>query len=84
VVAYLDSILNLAGEGERLARLRRHRLATGLYPTTEAGILTDYDGGHLSESEGLRLVLEACDELEVQVSRLGRSQPQEEEPADVS
>jgi hypothetical protein len=29
-------------------------------------------------------VLEACDELEDQVSRLGRSQRQEEEPADIT
>jgi gamma-glutamyl:cysteine ligase YbdK (ATP-grasp superfamily) len=84
VVDYLDSILDLAGEDERLAKFRRQRLATGLYPTTEAGILTDYDGGHLSESEGLRLVLEACDELEVQVSRLLGSQLQKEESADAS
>jgi carboxylate-amine ligase len=84
VAAYLDSILDLAGEDERLARLRHQRLTTGVYPTTEAAILEDYDGGHLFEEEGLRLVLEACDELEDQVSRLGRSPRQEEEPADVS
>jgi gamma-glutamyl:cysteine ligase YbdK (ATP-grasp superfamily) len=84
VADYLDSILDLAGEDERLAEFRRQRLATGLYPTTEAGILTDYDTDHLSESEGLRLVLEACDELESQVARLSRPQHQEEEPADVS
>jgi gamma-glutamyl:cysteine ligase YbdK (ATP-grasp superfamily) len=84
VSAYLDSILDLAAEDERLARLRRQRLTSGVYPTTEAAILEDYDGGHLFEEEGLRLVLEACDELESQVSRLGRSQYQEEEPADVS
>jgi len=84
VAAYLDSILDLAGEDERLAELRRHRLATGVYPTTEASLLEDYDGGYLSEDEGLRLVREVCDELEAQVSRLCRSQPQEEEPADVT
>jgi carboxylate-amine ligase len=84
VSTYLDSILDFAGEDERLTRLRRQRLTTGVYPTTEAAILEDYDGGHLFEEEGLRLVLEACDELEDQVSRLGRSQPQKEEPADVS
>jgi gamma-glutamyl:cysteine ligase YbdK (ATP-grasp superfamily) len=83
VAAYLDSILDLAGEDERLAELRRRRLATGVYPTTEADFLEDYDGGHLSEDEGLRLVLEACEELEAQVSRLGRYQLQEEEPADI-
>jgi gamma-glutamyl:cysteine ligase YbdK (ATP-grasp superfamily) len=84
VAAYLDSILDLAGQDERLAKVRRHRLATGVYPTTEAGLLEDYDGGYLSDDEGLRLVLEACDELESQVARLSRSQRQEEEPADVS
>jgi carboxylate-amine ligase len=84
VAAYLDSILEFAGvDDERLAILFRHRRATGSYPTTEACILEDYDG-YLSEDEGLRLVLEACDELEAQVSHLGRSQHQEEEPADVS
>ncbi|CAN5651686.1 hypothetical protein BH18ACT11_BH18ACT11_23310 [soil metagenome] len=85
ISAYLDSILDLAGEDERLAGLRDHRSTTGVYPTTEAGILEDYSGsGSLSEDKGLRLVLEACDELEAQVFRLGRSQHQEEEPADVT
>ena len=84
VAAYVDSILEFGGvEDERLAVLSYHRRTTGSYPTTEAGILEAYDG-HLSEDEGLRLVLEACDELETQVSRLGRSQRQEEEAADVS
>jgi gamma-glutamyl:cysteine ligase YbdK (ATP-grasp superfamily) len=85
VAAYLDSILEFAGmEDERLlAVLLHHRRITGSYPTTEAGILEAYDG-HLSEDEGLRLVLEACDELETQVSQLSRSHRQEEEPADVS
>ena len=83
VAAYLDSILEFAGEDGRLDRLRHHRLATGVYPTTEARILERYgpDGGCLPEAEGLHLVLETCDELEAQVSRLCRSQ--EEEPADV-
>jgi gamma-glutamyl:cysteine ligase YbdK (ATP-grasp superfamily) len=84
VATYLDSILDLAGENERLAELRRSRLAAGVYPTTEASILENYDGGHLSEAEGLRLVLEACDDLEAQVSRLCRSQHQSGEPADIS
>lgn len=83
VAAYLDSVLDLAGEDERLVELRHHRSATGLYPSTESDILEDY-GASLSEDEGLRLVLEACDELDAQVSRLCRSQEQEEEPADVS
>ena len=84
VSTYLDSILDLAGEDERLAELRRQRLATGVYPTTEASLLEDYDGGYLSEDEGLRLVLEACDELEAQVSRLCRPLHHEEAPADIS
>ena len=86
VSTYLDSILDLAGGEERLVELRRQRQATGVYPTTEARILEDYNpaDGYLSEDEGLRLVLEACDELEAQVSRLGRSQYQSEEPADIS
>jgi hypothetical protein len=84
VAAYLDSILEFAGvEDDRLAVLSHHRRTTGSYPTTEAGILEAYDR-HLSEDEGLRLVLEACEELEIQVSHLSRSQRQEEEPADVS
>jgi hypothetical protein len=84
VAAYVDSILELTGQDERLAKLRSHRLTTGVYPTTEAALVEDYDGGQLLEEEGLRLVLEACDELEDQVSRLGRSQRQEEEPADIT
>ena len=84
VATYLDSVLDLAGENERLAELRRHRSTTGFYPTTEAGILEDYDAGdgHLSKDEGLRLVLEACDELEAQVSRVIGARHQGEEPAD--
>jgi gamma-glutamyl:cysteine ligase YbdK (ATP-grasp superfamily) len=84
VAAYLDSILEFAGvEDERLAVLFHHRRTTGSYPTTEAGILEAYDE-HLSEDEGLRLVLEACDELETQVSHLSQSHRRDEEPADVS
>lgn len=85
VAAYLDSILDLAGEDERLVSLRDHRSTTGIYPTTEAGVLEDYyaDDGTISEDEGLRLVLGACDELEAQIFRLDHSKNQEEEPADV-
>ena len=87
VVAYLDSIMELvSGDDRRLADLRRHRRATGGYPTTEAEILKGYapDDGSISEEEGLRLVLEACDELEAQVSRLGGLPRRESDPADVS
>jgi hypothetical protein len=67
-------------EDERLAVLFHYRRTIGSYPTTEARILEAYDG-HLSEDEGLHLVLEACDELETQVSQLSRSQRRDEEPA---
>jgi gamma-glutamyl:cysteine ligase YbdK (ATP-grasp superfamily) len=83
VSTYLDSILEFAGiEDGRLARLRRRRLTTGVYPTTEAGLLEEYgpDIEHLSEEEGLRLVLKACDGLEAQVSGLAESP----RPVDVS
>ena len=73
VAAYADSILAfVAAEDGRLAGLRRHRLTTGVYPTTEAAILKEYpacDGG-LSVEDGLRLVLAACDEMEAQLFRL--------------
>jgi len=82
VSTYVDSILEFAGvEDERLADF--YRRDTGIYPTTEAELLEVHDG-HLSEDEGLCLVLDACDELEAQVSHLSRSQRQEEERADVS
>jgi carboxylate-amine ligase len=84
VAGYLDSILEFAGiEDERLAVLFNHRRTTGSYPTTEADILEAYDE-HLSEDEGLRLVLEACDELETQVSHLSRAQSRDEGAADAS
>ena len=74
VTAYVDSVLEFAGEEERLVRLRQYRHSNGRYPTTEAKILEDYssDGGRVSREEGLRLVLEACDELEAQASHLYR------------
>jgi gamma-glutamyl:cysteine ligase YbdK (ATP-grasp superfamily) len=87
VATYLDSILEFAGvEDERLATLSRLRHTTGVYPTTEAGILEDYgsDIRHLSEDEGLRLVLKACDGLEAQILHLSQSLRHEEEPADVT
>ncbi len=70
ITAYLDSVLDFAaGDGPRLEKLRLRRQATGVYPTTEGGILerrgpaTD----HLSREEGLSLVLWACNELEAQI-----------------
>ncbi len=78
ISGYLDSILEFAGEDGRLATLRRHRRSRGAYPATEATILERYgsDDGRISEEDGLRLVLEACDELETQVLDLRR----EDEP----
>ena len=78
VAAYVDSILAFVGEDERLAGLREHRLSTGVYPTTEANVLERCppQGGCLSSDEGLRLVLEACDELEARAS--GVSQRRDE------
>jgi Glutamate-cysteine ligase family 2(GCS2) len=72
VSAYVDSVLEFVGGEERLADLRRDRRTCGGYPTTEAGILREYgsENGRISEKEGLRLVLDACDELEAQASRL--------------
>jgi hypothetical protein len=83
VAAYVDSILAFAGEDERLARLRAHRLSAGVYPTTEADVLEGYPprGGRLPAEEGLRLVLEACDELEARASGISH---RVEEPADAS
>ena len=72
VTAYVDSVLGFAGGDERLVTLRRS--SDGEYTTTEAEILEDYssDDGRISREEGLRLVLEACDELEAQASHLYR------------
>jgi hypothetical protein len=87
VVAYLDSIMEIVSRDDRrLVGLRRHRRAAGGYPTTAAETLKGYapDDGGLSEDEGLRLVLEACDELEAQVFHLRGLPRREGEPADVS
>ncbi len=61
--------------------MRRARYETGGYPITEARISEEYAPGEnrISEKEGLRLVLDACDELEAQVSSLRR---QESQPAE--
>lgn len=74
ISAYLDSIFEFAlpHAGERLEKLRHARLQAGVYPTTEAEISKNYAPGEarIPEDEGLRLVRDACDELEAQVSRL--------------
>jgi Glutamate-cysteine ligase family 2(GCS2) len=81
LTAYVDSVLEFVGGEERLAELRRDRRSSSGYPTTEAEILREYhsENGRLSEKEGLRLVVDACDELEAQASGLPR---REGEPAD--
>ncbi|HEX2729208.1 MAG TPA: glutamate-cysteine ligase family protein [Rubrobacteraceae bacterium] len=69
VAAYLDSVFEFAagGAGEDFQALK----SGGSYRTTEADILKNYpaDAG-LTRERGLDLVLEACGELETQVSRL--------------
>jgi hypothetical protein len=74
VTAYLDSVVRFVGCDGWLASLRSHRRTRGRYPSTEAGILERYppDDGHIPQERGLRLVLEACDELEVQATGLAR------------
>jgi gamma-glutamyl:cysteine ligase YbdK (ATP-grasp superfamily) len=70
ITAYLDSVLDFApGDGPRLEKLRLRRQATGVYPTTEGEILGTRNPSQdrISEEEGLRLVLWACDELEGQI-----------------
>jgi Glutamate-cysteine ligase family 2(GCS2) len=66
--AYVDSVLGFVGGDGRLAALRSHRAREGRYPTTEARILEGYPphDGDLTQETGLRLVLEACGQLEAQ------------------
>ncbi len=69
VAAYLDSIIEFAGEPtpEYINRLKN---ADGTYRTTEAEILDNFppsDDSLVGEEEGLRLVREACDALEERV-----------------
>jgi gamma-glutamyl:cysteine ligase YbdK (ATP-grasp superfamily) len=78
VSAYLDSVFEFAesegrGSGYLVAALRT---SEGLYRTTETGILSALPRiVHLSTDAGLRLVREACDELEEQVSSLRQVTP---------
>ena len=75
VSAYLDSVFEFAGsEGWGCGYLAALRTPEGFYRTTEAGILSALPRVvHLSTDEGLRLVREACDELEEQVSFLSQA-----------
>ena len=79
VSAYLDSVYEFAElEGRGSGYLAALRTPEGLYGTTEAGILSALPRiVHLSTDEGLRLVREACDELEEQVSSLRRVAPRQ-------
>ncbi|MDQ3285428.1 MAG: glutamate-cysteine ligase family protein [Actinomycetota bacterium] len=72
VSAYLDSVFEFAGPEDWGSRyLAALRTPAGLYRTTEADILSALPRTiHLSTDEGLRLVREACDEFERQVSHL--------------
>ena len=75
VSAYLDSVFEFAAsEGWESRYLAALRNTEGHYRTTEASILSALPRiVHLSMDEGLRLVREACDELEEQVSSLSQA-----------
>jgi gamma-glutamyl:cysteine ligase YbdK (ATP-grasp superfamily) len=74
VSAYLDSVFEFAeSEDRRRKYLAALRTPAGLFRTTEASILSALPRAvHLSTDEGLRLVREACDELEKQLSSLSQ------------
>ncbi len=65
IIAYLDSIFAFAGAAGDFESLR----ADGRYRSTETEILESF-GVEISRDTGLRLVREACDELERQVHSL--------------
>ncbi|MGB3681711.1 MAG: glutamate-cysteine ligase family protein [Rubrobacteraceae bacterium] len=70
VVAYLDSILEFANiEAEDLKNLK----PDGEYRCPETKILEDF-GVEVSQDTGLRIVREACDELEEQIHYLQNRQ----------
>jgi hypothetical protein len=73
VAAYLDSIIEFAAEyGETAGYMNRLKNEAGAYRTTEAEIIREFlppEGSpEIGEEEGLRLVREACDELEERVA----------------
>lgn len=73
IVSYLDSVLGFAGAGEDAATTGFEVLKPdGRYRTTEADIYRRFASSSpvLPEDLGLRLVREACDELEEQVAAL--------------
>lgn len=81
VKAYLDSLLEFVipdgGEGSNY--LAKFKSSLGEYQTTEAEILQQFQPptGEISRTEGLNLVLQACDKLEKQVSALSQQPPLE-------
>jgi gamma-glutamyl:cysteine ligase YbdK (ATP-grasp superfamily) len=79
VSAYLDSVFEFAAPaGAGPGYLAGLRSPGGDYKTTEAGILRETPLiTHLSVNEGLRLVREACEGLEAQVSSLRRKASEE-------
>jgi gamma-glutamyl:cysteine ligase YbdK (ATP-grasp superfamily) len=79
VFTYLDSVFEFTeSEGRGSEYLAALRTSEGLYRTTEAGILSALPRiVHLSMDAGLRLVREACEELEEQVSSFRRVGPGE-------
>lgn len=70
VVEYLDSILDFTGDEPGLEDLK----PGGCYRNTETEVFENVDlsGGEIPVDEGLRLVQEACEELEYQVTALCR------------
>jgi carboxylate-amine ligase len=79
IAAYLDSILKFAVQdgGEGAPYLSKLRTNLGEYQTTEAKLLQEFtpSSAQLSQSEGLRLVRESCNQLEEQVSSLSLQHP---------
>lgn len=81
VVSYLDSVVRFAnpgaGPGEETSF--EPLTASGFYRTTEAEILRriPFPVSPILEKEGLRLVREACDELEQQIVALRQHQATE-------
>lgn len=77
---YLDSIFEFATQdGEGINFLQKLRSDLGEYQTTEAELLQEFQPstGEISPDEGLRLVRQACDKLEQQVSTLISPKPLE-------
>ncbi len=74
IVSYLDSILDFARAGQETAASSGFEALkpAGSYRSTEGELLRSFatPTPELSEERGLRLVLEACDELEEQVTSL--------------